>query len=485
MQNTINNSNNTYSVHTTSKPKVLARQADNSTSEERSQTKSELSELLADSILNGSNDGISLHEIIDETMGNLKLDLQNAAKPIKSYNLGLLENSSKTDFLPDLYEKMAISTKNANLLQQQISQLTPELNSYNETITMSLLSKSTELFLEAHSLNKLISDFVEDDDGEKLSSLCGNNQQLQDSEQAYGEIKNGYKQIQDLTKSILGNDLNTAISTVVHNSQPQSTLQTYGLSGTNDDSSDSDSSNTDSGYPTATVVEFIPGKSNIAIMLMNVCVTIAQNNYEAGITAASLVDILNESLAAVNALSAFLTTLNTFYQSVLTGAGAVNSSKEVDPQTVDFDDKLVYDTCKNDDADVDYYVTRSDGKNTLHLSPDEVPEDLQIFFKKDSDGNYMVTSDSIQDCVDYVSKMVAKVVPGCTGDASISSVYGDAAMTSSQVQGFINGLSTVTTQINQSMSNLTSDATTYADNAKSATDFLNQYISQSNQSKLY
>lgn len=477
MENINNNSRSISPLYSKSKPQASTAQSGTS-SEENSKANSELNQLITSTILNDSNSILAPHELILNTITDMQTELSNTEKPIKSYNLCLLKDSSKEEFLPDLCQKISISANTANLLKGQIDQFSKDLYSCSDSIATDLLFKSTQLLSQAHVLDKLINDFGIDTSGEALAKFCSKNQLSPKAEQTYTEIKDGYKIIQNFTTLTMPGNNKTNILY-----SPQYSMSQVDVVGNSTGSEDIDEAK--SSYPTAKIVEFTPGNNNITIMLMNVCISIAQNNYEAGVVAAGLVDILNESLAAINALNSLLTTLNTFYEVVKEGYNSTNDSKEVDKTVIEFDEDYVYDTCKDSDADIDYEVTRSNGKNTLHLSPDEVPEELQMFFKKDSNGNYMITSDSIQDCVDYVSKMVAKVVPGCSGDSSISSVYGDSALTSTELQGFMTGLSTVTTELEQEMSNLTSDATTYANNAKSATDFLNQFISQSTQSKLY
>ncbi|MBP9742972.1 MAG: hypothetical protein KBD37_06415 [Burkholderiales bacterium] len=218
----------------------------------------------------------------------------------------------------------------------------------------------------------------------------------------------------------------------------------------------------------------------VSVVTMNAM----NSNYNAAAATATYVDTLNDVLACLSEFNSFLSSLNSFY---IWDMSAVNEdTDDSNPvTTIDFDDPETakYSEEKYHDGDDDpdnydsgYYMKDMGDYNVLYMEIDDVPDaaiDNGYFTVDPETGDAMVTSDGIEDYLNYMSEMTSKVLSSSSGSTSLDEIYDGQIETSSQIQGVIDGINTTISQVNQLISNTTSTVSTMTNSAKSYLDLFN------------
>lgn len=473
MQNKISNSTNYNLVpmkitNNNSRSKLALDQKQ----KKQTQTNLDLKQLTTAGVI-GAKINLLPEQTINDSINELYNAINNASKVIQSYNLGVVSFTAERA-IPEIAQFTSAAAEISGQLLNQLDLLQEDILNCDENAGVRLLNNSLQLQDKSYEFHQLLND----------SNINFNSQGIELKNQIkasqcqlnefYNQVLNssGAEKLTDSPDiSIDAKNRNIFKDDVAENLKPNNSYQ----------NNDNKSGASDLIIPQVTfgnnIVQYIPGKTNISVMLLTVSIAIAQINYDSASIQASYIDILNNTLGCVTGLSSFLTTLNNFYLLCIEGLNNQKKDDEAAIPAVDFDSEAVYKICNNSAENLGYKVTRSNGKNTLYLDESQVPEELQQFCAVSSDGQLMITSYSIQQSVDYTSKMTAKIVPGCSGDNDINSIYGDAALHSSQIENFMGGLTTtIETQINQTMSNWTSDVETFANQADSALKFFQDFL---------
>lgn len=418
-------------------------------------------------------------QTINDSINELYNAINNATKVIQSYNLGVVSFTSERA-IPEIAQFTSVATEISGQLLNQLDLLQEDILNCDENSGIRLLNNSLQLSDRSYEFHQLLNDSNINFNSHGINQV--NFKELEPrikvSQQRVNEFYNLVLNSSETEKladssdiSIDAKNINIFKDNIAENLNKNNGYQN------NDNKNKAPDLITPQVTFSNNIVQYIPGKTNISVMLLTVSIAIAQINYDSASIQASYIDILNDTLGCVTGLSSFLTTLNNFYLLCIQGLNNQKKDDEAAIPAVDFNSEEVYKICNNHDEDLNYKVTRSNGKNTLYLDENQVPEELQQFCALSSDGQLMITSYSIQQSVDYTSKMTAKIVPGCSGDNDINNIYGDAALHSSQIENFMGGLTTtIETQINQTMSNWTSDVETFANQADSALKFFQDFL---------
>lgn len=225
--------------------------------------------------------------------------------------------------------------------------------------------------------------------------------------------------------------------------------------------------------------------TSITLAVLYVSISLQLLNNKAALVTAQFADTIAEVLTYMTSLGTFLTTLNSFYSADLSQVNGHKDSKDAPESTLNFDGA----NTQKYASDAGYNMTRNGSTNTLYLKASDVPKEFQgidgqySFFAKSSSygGSLMVTSESINYLIAVSSKMLGKVLINYTGDKSLEGIYGGAALSSTKIQNFIDGLGSISTQVNNEATSLSGEVETYSTNSKAGSELLNKQLNYVNQ----